>query len=119
VTLRRSFTLQDRVRKRSEYRRVYEKGLKISSKNLVLFYLENDLQRPRLGMTVTRRTGGSVQRNRAKRLLREWFRGNREKLPALDLVINTREGLHRMSLEAVSREMEAVMRRLAARESRT
>ena len=118
MTLRRSFTLQDRVRKRSEYRRVYEKGLKISSKNLVLFCLENDLRRPRLGLTVTRRMGGSVQRNRAKRLLREWFRGHRDKLPPLDLVINTREGLHRMSLEAVSREMDGVLRRLAARESK-
>jgi len=119
VTSRRCFTLADRVRKRSEYQRIYANGQKISSKNLVLFYLENGLERPRMGMTVTRRTGGAVQRNRIKRLLREWFRQSRPELPALDLVINAREGIHRMTLEALSRELRDVFRRIAARESRS
>jgi len=115
VTPRRFFTLADRIRKRSEYQRIYAKGQKISSKNLVLFYLENDLERPRMGMTVTRRTGGAVQRNRTKRLLREWFRESREELPPMDLVINAREGIHRMSQDALSRELKDVLRRVAAR----
>jgi ribonuclease P protein component len=118
VTPRRSFTPADRIRKRSEYQRIYAKGQKISSKNLVLFYVENGLERPRMGMTVTRRTGGAVQRNRTKRLLREWFRESRQELPAMDLVINAREGIHRMSLEALSREMKDVFRRVAARVNR-
>ena len=118
MTLRRFFTLADRVRKRSEYQRVYEKGQKISSKSLVLFYLENSLKRPRLGMTVTRRTGGAVQRNRTKRLLREWFRENRGDLPPLDLVINAREGIHRMTQAALSRELKDLLRRVAARGNR-
>jgi ribonuclease P protein component len=115
VTPRGSFTLADRIRKRSEYQRVYAKGQKISSKSLVLFCLENGLERPRLGMTVTRRTGGAVQRNRTKRLLREWFRVNRGDLPDLDFVVNAREGIHRMSQEALARELKDVLRRLAAR----
>lgn len=118
MTPRRFFTLADRVRKRSEYRRVYAEGQKISSKSLVLFYLENGLERPRLGMTVTRRTGGAVQRNRTKRLLREWFRECKVELPALDLVINAREGIHRMSQDALSRELKDLFRRVAARGNR-
>jgi len=119
VTSRRFFTLADRIRKRSEYQRIYAKGQKIPSKNLVLFYLVNGLERPRMGLTVSRRTGGAVQRNRTKRLLREWFRESREELPALDLVINAREGIHRMTLEALTRELRDVFRRLAARENRS
>lgn len=118
MTVRRSFTLADRVRKRSEYRRIYEHGRKISSKRFTLFYLENGLDRARMGVTITRRAGGAVQRNRAKRLLREWFRTNREDLPPMDLVVNAREGVHLASLEDLSLELKAAMRRVASREAR-
>ena len=114
MTLPGSFTLADRIRKRNEYQRVYVQGRKISSKSFVLFYLENGLERPRLGITVTRRAGGAVQRNRAKRLLREWFRSNRKELAPLDIVINGREGIHRMSGTVLSLELKNVMRRVAA-----
>jgi ribonuclease P protein component len=110
---RRTFTASDRIRKRSEYQRVYERGRKISSRSFILFLLENDLRRPRLGITATRRIGNAVQRNRAKRLLREWFRARRRELPAVDLVVNVRKGIDRLTLAALSREMEQRIRRLA------
>jgi len=114
VKSRQIFTAADRIRKRREYQRVYDRGRKISSRNFTLFLLDNDLGRPRLGITVTRRAGGAVQRNRAKRLLREWFRRVRRDLPAVDLVVNVREGACRLSLEALCREMEAKFRRSPA-----
>lgn len=110
-----TFTAADRIRKRSEYQRVYDRGRKISSRNFTLFFLENDLRRPRLGITATRRVGGSVQRNRAKRLLREWFRKNRKGLPAVDLVVNPKPGMHRLALPALSLEMEAKLKGLIRR----
>jgi ribonuclease P protein component len=107
-------TAADRIRKRSEYQRVYDRGRKISSRNFTLFLLENDRQHPRLGITTTRRVGGAVQRNRAKRLLREWFRRVRRELPAVDMVVNAKTGIHRLSLEALSRELEGKVRRFSA-----
>ena len=108
---RQVFKAADRIRKRREYQRVYDQGRKISSRNFTLFLLENDLRRPRLGITATRRVGGAVQRNRAKRLLRDWFRKVRQDLPAVDLVVNVKEGIHRLTLEGLSREMETKIRR--------
>ena len=105
------FKAADRIRKRREYQRVYDQGRKVFSRNFTLFLLENDLRRPRLGITATRRVGGAVQRNRAKRLLREWFRKVRQDLPAVDLVVNVKEGLHRLTQEGLSREMETKIRR--------
>lgn len=113
VSLRQSFTSDHRIRKRREYQRVYEYGRKASTKSFVLFCAPNDLGRPRLGLTVTKRCGGAVERNRIKRLLREWFRANTGALPSLDFVIHPRQGAHRMTLEQLSREMTAGIRRLA------
>jgi ribonuclease P protein component len=101
----------DRIRKRGEYQRIYDRGFKVSSRNFTLFLLENDLRRPRLGITATRRVGGAVQRNRAKRLLREWFRRVRGELPAVDMIVNVKTGMHRLTLDALSREFEGKIRR--------
>jgi ribonuclease P protein component len=114
VKSRQIFTAADRIRKRREYQRVYDRGRKISSRNFTLFLLDNDLGRPRLGITATRRSGGAVQRNRAKRLLREWFRRIRRDLPPVDLVVNVREGACRLTLEGLCREMDAKIRRSPA-----
>ncbi len=107
---RQTFRAPDRVRKRVEYRRVYDRGRKISSRSFTLFFLENNLRRPRLGITVTRRVGGAVQRNRARRLVREWFRAAKKSLPAVDLVVNAKAGLHGMTLQALSRELDDRLR---------
>jgi ribonuclease P protein component len=118
LTSRQSFTAADRIRKRSEYQRIYDQGRKISSRSFTLFLLENDLDRPRLGITVTRRIGGAVQRNRVKRLCREWFRKVRVELPPVDIVINAKGGIHRQSLESLSRELDGRVRRFAEPEAR-
>lgn len=55
--------------------------------------------------------GGAVQRNRAKRLVREWFRKSKGKLPDLDLVVNAREGFHRAAFADISRELDERLRR--------
>ena len=110
VRSRQTFRAPDRVRKRVEYRRVYDRGRKISSRSFTLFFLENNLRRPRLGITVTRRVGGAVQRNRARRLVREWFRAAKKSLPAVDLVVNAKAGLHGMTLQALSRELDDRLR---------
>ncbi len=116
MSLRQAFKPADRIRRRSEYQRVYDRGRKVSSRNFTLFLLENDLRRPRLGITATRRAGGAVQRNRAKRLLREWFRKARRDLPAVDLVVNVKGGLHRLAAEDLSREIETRIRQLRLRD---
>lgn len=93
----------DRIRKRREYKIVYDRGRRIPSNSFVLFVMRNDLDRPRLGITVTRRLGGAVRRNRAKRLVREIFRRHKAGLSKVDIVVNGRPGLP----EADYRRLEA------------
>jgi ribonuclease P protein component len=76
----------DRVRRRPEFERAYETGLRIQGRLMTLFVIANAGSTPRLGIAATRKLGSAVERNRAKRLARELFR--RHKVAAgLDIVI--------------------------------
>jgi ribonuclease P protein component len=93
VTGDQRFRPQDRIRKRSEYQALYEKARRIPSRSFVLFVRANDSGRPRLGITVTKKIGDAVRRNRAKRLLREIFRRHKNELQDVDIVVNGRAPL--------------------------
>ena len=67
----------ERIRRRLEFRRVYDEGVRISGRYTTLFILANKLDVGRLGIAATRKLGGAVVRNRAKRLIREVFRRNK------------------------------------------
>ncbi|HEU4402373.1 MAG TPA: ribonuclease P protein component [Candidatus Polarisedimenticolia bacterium] len=98
------FRPQDRIRRRSEYQVVYDRGRRIPSTHFVLFVMPNGAGRPRLGITVTKRIGGAVQRNRAKRLMREIFRRHKSELTNVDIVVNGRSELPRAEYARVEGE---------------
>lgn len=70
-----------------QFDRVFKQGRSAGNKRLVIHWLENGLGRPRLGLVVSRRFGGAVQRNTWKRRVRELFRLNKGKIGALDIVV--------------------------------
>jgi ribonuclease P protein component len=82
------FSRSDRVRESRDYRRISRSGSRSASKNFVVLAAPTrDLatgERPgggqRLGVTVSRRVGNAVTRNRVKRRIREWFRKVRSEL---------------------------------------
>jgi ribonuclease P protein component len=97
------FTRDERIRRRVDYQRVYDHGIRIRGRLLTLFTLSNELPVGRLGVAATRKLGGAVQRNRAKRLIREVFRRNKL-APGVDLVIVPKRDLLDASLTAIETE---------------
>lgn len=82
-----------RLRKSREFEAVYGVRQSAGDNLLVVHGRYNGLAHARLGLTVSRRVGNAVTRNRWKRSLREAFRQVRDRLPALDLVVSPRPGV--------------------------
>jgi ribonuclease P protein component len=72
----RRITKEMRLRRRAEFVVVQSEGLKLHGRHvLALARKRSDSQLPgRLGLTVTKKVGNAVVRNRIKRMLREWMR---------------------------------------------
>jgi ribonuclease P protein component len=92
-TTSEEFPHEVRIVRTSDYKAIYSAGKKIHSKRFVLFGCVNAIGHARLGITVSRKIGCAVVRNRIKRLFREIFRRSLREIPnQLDIVINTKSG---------------------------
>ncbi len=100
-----SFTQADRLRRRSEYLRVQAQGKRIYSRHFGVTLAPTETLGPRLGLVVTRRFGKAVRRNRMKRLLREFFRRHKGRLPSRDLVIMAKKGAEALNYDQVAEEL--------------
>ena len=109
-----------RLRNSRDYRRLSRVGRRWASQNFVVLVLPRGTEAGdgarRLGVTVRRRVGGAVVRNRVKRHIREWFRRRREILdPGIDIVVIARASAASLRGSAIDRELTELL--AAGRES--
>lgn len=113
MTPGQGFQRPERLRKRRQFLEVYESGRKAHSATLVVYVRENSLSCHRLGLTVSRKIGKAVTRNRIKRRLRELFRLKREEIPgSLDVVINVKRSAARAAFQELRQDLDRSLRRV-------
>ena len=107
------FPRQRRIRKRREFSSVFDSGQRIHGRFFTFLLLQTTLDRSRLGIVASRKIGGAVQRNRAKRLIREMFRTEvrLSATGAVDLVVIPRRELLDAEFQAALQDFRNTVRR--------
>jgi len=109
------FRPADRIRKQADFERVYQARLFAADDVLVVNGAPNGLHHSRLGLSVSRKCGTAVVRNRWKRLIREAFRLSRAQLPAgIDFVVRPQQRAV-AEFAAICRSLPALARRVTKR----
>jgi ribonuclease P protein component len=106
-----------RLSRSGEFNRVYRDGTSHATRYLVLYTFprpDEEREEVRLGVSVSRKVGGSVERNRVKRALREAFWGLSDRLPERhDFVIVARTEIddlvEREGADGVARSLEEAL----------
>jgi ribonuclease P protein component len=112
--LRFSFTKADRILKRHEFIALSKSGRRIQNKHFIAVFEANQHGRSRIGITVTKKVGSAVRRNRIKRIVREFFRLNRHKLGGnwdINLIAKRQSG--EFSVELAYRSLEDIFKRIS------
>lgn len=119
TTGRLIFRSRHRIKTRPEFLACYSEGKKYHSRYFLLFCRLHDFTdepfQIRLGLAMGRKTGNAAQRNRWKRLVREYFRQNRDSFPpGCDVVVVAKRGVDplRLGFADVESDLHAILRRL-------
>ena len=103
-----------RIRRRPDFLLAYEHGVRIRARLMTVFARPNSQGGSRLGIAATRKLGGAVVRNRAKRLVRELFR-HADVPPGLDIVVIPRTDMLDADFRTVESEFRYTLRRAGRR----
>jgi ribonuclease P protein component len=107
-----------RLRTRAEFTSVQDQGRRVATRLLTLLAMPNTFDHDRLGIIASRRLGGAVVRNRAKRMLREIFRRQEpytsaaRHLRPLDLVVIPRRELIGTPIALVEQDFRSALNRI-------
>ena len=112
--MRSRFGPRRRLRSAAEFDAVFKRGMRLPGRLFLLVVAPNRLRIDRLGLAASRRIGGAVARNRARRLVRESFR----RLPTstgsgIDIVVVAQKDLVSSGQAEVERELRERLRRVS------
>jgi ribonuclease P protein component len=112
------FTKQAKIVKTDDFSSVFNLRKRIANKHLVMRYRPKAVNIARLGLIVSKKTAKlAVQRNYMRRVLRELFRLNQHRLPAVDLVVQIQKAFEKPDFMVIKQEFEHLVQQIVTKTS--
>ena len=107
-----SLKKNERVRRKRDFLSIIKKGTRHKTSNFVAIVYSRKLGKRRLGVSVSRKVGNAVERNRIKRLLREFFRLNKTRLPdSCDILFIAKPGATELNYRHLFSELREIFKK--------
>jgi ribonuclease P protein component len=106
-----SFSRENRLRKSTEFRRIFSRGKRASTRYFVIYALPNRLTYSRLGIQVKAKIGSAVRRNYIKRMVRETFRKMKREFRPVDLIFIAEKSILDLKCATFEQEFRKVLSR--------
>ena len=108
------FPKQLRLCDKSQIKNVFDQKQKLSQSNIAVFYCRNEIGCARLGIVISKKNIAlAVKRNTIKRIVRESFRSNQEKIKNFDIVVFPYKGAEKITNEELRLCLEKQWLKLA------
>ncbi|MFW6305881.1 MAG: ribonuclease P protein component [Bacillota bacterium] len=101
----------DRLKKKRDFNRVYNRGKSLATGNLVLYYFPNNLSENRVGFSISKKIGKAVVRNKIRRRLKEILRIKKNIKKSYDFIIIARKPVTGLDYTGMERDIDKLFRR--------
>jgi len=85
--IKKTLKRNQRIHLQKDFNKIFKDGKKIRTNDFQILILENSLDYSRIGVKINKKVGKAYQRNKIKRILKEIFRNNQDKIQGLDIII--------------------------------
>ncbi|MEY8462405.1 ribonuclease P protein component [Streptococcus merionis] len=99
-----------RIKREKDFSAIFKQGQNVANRKFVLYRLDKEQAHFRVGLSVSKKLGNAVVRNRVKRLMRHVLINHRQQIKAEDFVLIARKGVEELNYHEVEKNLLHILR---------